>query len=61
MIRDFGKTLKCENKSASTIEIHSSTARRFADWLEEHGRLGDPADVEGPGVLVFGSCRSSDG
>ncbi|MEV6226884.1 tyrosine-type recombinase/integrase [Saccharopolyspora shandongensis] len=45
LIRDFGKTLKRENKSANTIEIYSSTARRFADWLEAHDRLGDPADV----------------
>lgn len=38
-IRDFGKTLKHENKSARTIDIYTSTAHQLADYLAELDRL----------------------
>ncbi|WP_258342284.1 tyrosine-type recombinase/integrase [Saccharopolyspora gregorii] len=45
LIRDYGKALKCENKSSKTIELYVSTATRFADWLATQDRLGDVAAV----------------
>ncbi|MCI2421471.1 tyrosine-type recombinase/integrase [Saccharopolyspora sp. K220] len=45
LIRDFSKALKRENKSANTIEIYTSSARRFVDWLESHDRLHAVAEV----------------
>ena len=45
LTRDFGKTLKSENKSRQTIEIYTNTARAFADYLAAHDRLRPVEEV----------------
>lgn len=38
-IRDWAKVLRHENKSARTIDIYTTTATAFADYLEQRDRL----------------------